>query len=207
MTKKQIIELCHIQIAGGDVTAEVLTKYPAQTIEKIAEIIFNDLIVSMYKESPNYFRNDLSTFVKRYTDIDILTDSTTGEKYIPLPNKLVQLPKDSAIKCVYSHENDDYSLIYRDNKMDGSYKYLMVGTIVAKKSFYILGDRLYLRNMVAGDLTMYIDIVVPFSAYSSTDEIVLPYDKETFFVDSVVAKLLGQPMPDQTEDAKLIQTK
>jgi hypothetical protein len=207
MTKRQIIELCQIQISGGDVTADVLTKYPTQTVEKIAEIMFNDLVVNTYKENPNYFRNDLSTFVKRYTDIDILTDSSTGEKYIPLPSKLIQLPHDSAIKCVYSHENSDYPLIYRDNKMDGSYKYLMVGTIVAKKSFYILGNRLYLRNMVVGDLTMYIDIVVPFSAYLSTDEIVLPYDKETFFVDSIVARLLGTLTSDQIEDAKLIRTK
>lgn len=304
MNKKQIIELCQIKLAGGDVTSEVEIKYPHQTVDKVCEVVYSDFIYQMFAANPREFRADLSSFTKRYQGVLVEISTDSNEKYCLLPFKLVQLPKDFAVKTVRPINNSAYFIItskgatgntitvqhnttvigtytilvndtvltamqgitddinddtethnvvatfdgekvwlkdrsgtmnvltvnvtggvtvtksnftlisvnanpylYRDNMFDATYDILPVGSIIKKKSFYILNDKLYLRNLT-DDLLLSMDLVVPWSGYSESEEIRFPMNQDKVFIQTVVEEFLRQtPSPDQNEDGKLQEGK
>ena len=87
MTKEKLISLVRRRLAGGNITPDLLGKYPNPVIEAYISTVMNSIFFDLFKNNSSL----LDMFAKNY-EASIDEYSSMNTHYSTLPASIVQLP-------------------------------------------------------------------------------------------------------------------
>jgi hypothetical protein len=168
-------------------------------------------LARLYEEVWRINPNNLQRYTLGFgytTPISVLTENTTGIKYSTLPTSIIPIQdKASGVRRISTMTQGMVMFLPMDFRemdlvADGSY----FDTITSKIGYAVNQTRVEYYNMsvVVEAAGVRMDLIIPFSKYSETDEVKIPeindLKNDETFVDKVMKILMFAPPPDLTDE-------
>lgn len=178
MTKEEAVELVQDHLVGGDVTPDGIGKYHPAVIEKIVEIIYEDLMEMAYRQAKKYSDfSQLDSFSTVYPEVDVKYDGVRKKYYSDLPVPIVQLPDNTQIRLISPAEDESQAYVYRESS-GGSFVMsgLEVDYVMEEPIYIQEKDRVYYINMTkrAKPDSLLMKLIPKFSVLEDEDEFYIP---------------------------------
>jgi len=182
-------------------------------IDRAIEKVVNQLYLETFLRDPL----SIQRYVKRFggaTAIPVVLDASSGLYYSAFPTNVMPVPfpdKASGIRRITTVTQGGvtfYPIDQREMELIGSGSYY--SNVSSKIGYCVTQDRVEYLSMTAAIALagVRMDIVVPFSDYADTDEILIPAmpnsQGETF--TDMVLKILGVIRPAETIDDNVTTT-
>ena len=181
MIKKEIISLIKNHVGKIDKTQDFHLRF----LEAVIERTLVEMYADMYKINPNLVNGYTKTFGIT-TPISIRLEANTGLHYITLPSQIVNLPcVSSGVRRIFPLGSLSVSTSQSGNifvPMTATESDLLYNTDVAvvtsKVGYRVRQDkRVDLFNagsLYALNVTVGMDLLIPFSEYADTDDVMIP---------------------------------
>jgi hypothetical protein len=200
MIKKAFLEIIQKRLKAIDET----NQFGHQYIEGVVDIYWQKFAFNYMIRS----NMDPSFYTKPYTVTSVSTDSN-GLYYIELPESIIRMPYGSystgaeGVVAMYAISASQWDLKPIREVEYYSIKNLEV-YLAAKEHYYWVGyDKIFFSDNITTDIEnngVRMNLMIPFSKYTLTEDIPLPSDMDQVLSDYVVNYLLGTPLPDLTND-------
>ena len=192
MIKSEIRSLIKNELPKFDKTS----KYHPRFLDAAIEKVINELYTDVFKENPL----GLQRFTKPYgydTALAVSTDAVIGLAYTTLPAKIVPFTdKASGVRRVSTVIQGGLTFFpMAQNEMDYVLSGSNVDSVSTRIGYAVTQERVEYYNMTAtvSSAGVRMDLIVPFSVYADTDNVLIPEitDRQgETFVDKVL-KMLG----------------
>lgn len=190
MTKEQLIYLAMTHLAQGDLQPRQINSIHRGDIERHFEMAFSDIVREVYNASATYRDyGQLDAMAKSFQDVEVVEDTTRGEKYSTLPVSVLQLPLHAGIRMVHTQCDQSEQVHWRPNNNIGILNQLEVFTTGKDlPTYYVEHTKLFYDRMEAEKVTM--KLIPTFSAYDYDDEIPVVSGYEGWVYDIVVQRVI-----------------
>lgn len=202
MIKKVILEIIQKRVKPIDDT----NQFGLQYINSVADIYWQ-------KFAFNYMNNfglDSFFYSKMYVIPNILTEPyQDGDYYVELPEKVIRMPYGAysngaeGVLSVYPVDIAEWPIKPIREHEYRMIKNLPVYLTASEHYYWVSKDRVYFSDNLTVDIVsdgVRMNLAIPFSAYSLTEDIPLPSDMEQPFIEAVIAFIQGTPPPDLKND-------
>jgi hypothetical protein len=196
MTKAEWIEEVRIKaMSRASISSDTINKgdeyrFHPVFVEKILNNIYNEIVHTYYNQG-KVVNN--SMFTKRYSQT-FSTDIDTGIKYLAYPEKFVAI-SDSQGAVRFIKAKSTYGITFEPIK-DSDLHYFIGSEIALIDE--VVG---YVSNQERVDLFgeidsailtsgVFMDVVIPFEAYESTDEIHIPVGQDEAMFERAISVLM-----------------
>jgi hypothetical protein len=213
MTKDGWIYLVQNFLGGGSAPTDIRKKYRKGIVSEYLGMSFNETIVQLFNSTKNL--DDLDSYCKVYSSLTINNDAVLGKKYIDVPltstKKILQLPDNKSIRTVLLDTPTTKTVcLYRKMDADQVYSSLEVNTYLAQPRWDVLGERIYFSSHkdvapYATVTTATVKMIVPWSEFSLSDYVEMPFETNNAIFDSVVNKLRSMSPEDKIIDQNVTQ--
>ncbi len=201
MTKEELIRLVVLELGGGNVPASVQAQYTPQQVEKLLEMVFDDMTYQAYlfgMKTGNY--ENLDMFVKPYK-MPILTDTTRDERYSILPTRGSSIPDTVAVRQLSPTKGQRLAFSPIENYSMSVWDELEVSKVDSRVSFYVENGRVYYDDKLPSTTEEVLaKVVTPFSDYQDTDVVFVPLGQNTELYGKVVDILMKNGTPSNNDD-------
>ena len=201
MLKKEIRSLIASLLPKYDKTG----KYHSRFVDAAIERVLIEMYQEVFYESPLA----LQRFTKPYgysTALAVNSEASTGLYYTTLPVSFVPFKdKSSGVRRVSTPVQGAFTFFPTDQReMDYLQNGSNADSVTAKIGYVVTPTRVEYYNMSGTVLTsgVRMDIVIPFSTYLDTDEVLIPesLNKETGEFENRVLAILGVIQPVDLKD-------
>jgi hypothetical protein len=212
MTKDGWIYLVQNFLGGGSAPTDIRKKYRKGIVSEYLGMSFNEAIVQLYNSTKNY--DDLDSYCKVYSALTIKNDAVLGKKYIDIPStstkKILQISDNKAIRTVLIDTSPKTVCLYRKMDADQIYGSLEVNSYLTQPRWDRLGEKIYFSSHkdvapYATVTTATVKMIVPWSEFSSNEDIIMPFETNNAIFDSVVNKLRSMSPEDKIIDQNVTQ--
>ena len=174
MTKNEWIFYIKNIVGASEKTARY---HPAQ-IELVLERAYNQILYDYSFDETE----DMNYFTKEYTAVAVSLDATTNRRYSTLPAKIVQMPRNRmSVRHINTNQGTDlqmFPMTERQWELVGSSD---ADTYNTRIGYMVRYPKIWYYNMPAYVATVRMVLVIPFSQYASTDEVMIPAGREQDF--------------------------
>lgn len=193
MQKAKFIELLRHELVGGIPTADDLSKYPDRTLAAYAGHMYDLILLEIY-QSVKHSRafHVFDTLVKTYK-VKVLYDNDREEYYSVMPDAgFSSIPNDVAIRKVRPLKDPEREFGVIDMVSQINFSHDMGNQIIDTTSYYHdSAGRIYYYQMEQeygeSKPSVYMSIVVPFSAFSDEDFIPEPNSMRGSLFDMTIS--------------------
>lgn len=212
MTKNGWIYLVQNWLGGGSAPNDIKAKYRSGIVSEYIGMAFNEALTQIYLNTHDL--DSLNSYVKVYSSCAISNDAGLSKKYISVPctntKKILQIPDNKAIRTVLIDTSPKTLCLYRKMDADQVYADQIVNSYLAAPRWDLLGERIYFSSHK--DVTPYdvvttatVKMVVPWSEFSSSEDIPMPFESNNAIFSTVVDKLRTMPPEDKIIDQNVVQ--
>lgn len=201
MTKDELVNIIQTNLAGGNVTPDIMGKFHGGDIEKYIEIAYHQMLSELKDADIDAYLGQITKTLETADGskaIPVSYDEDLEIYYIDLPVSLAPMGK-KAIRLITPAKdlNSPFAIIETDavpvfNELVDKYD----DTI----SCYRQGDRVEFANYKKGVTHVQIRAIPSFSNLDDDDEIYLPGGKPKYIFDLVIG--MYQPLKATPEDQK-----
>lgn len=200
MIKKAFLEVIQKRVNPIDES----NQFGVQYIEGVVDVFWQQYALNYM----NKYGSDPGFFTKTYSTGALSTDSS-GRYYADLPESIIKLPQtpnssgSEGVVSVYEdfttaanasafkpiRERDYKSLINLPTYSTGTEYY-----------FWVRYDKIFFSDNISAGIEsggVEVDLMVPFSKYSYTEDLPIPTDLEKLLIVDVVGYIQGTPFVDQ----------
>ena len=202
MTKAEITELVKGYLSGGSTTQDMMHKVDARRLQLYIAAAYQDIIYEVFRTD----QSGLSLYAKTFTGVAVAADAVTGLYMSELPEAIIQLPGvASAVRSVRFDTGTELIFVPLEADLMESMKMLDAGTYAINPTIgYCLRGTNSIEFMnfplaEAGE-TLRIDLVIPFTAFSASEQVHLPSGKVSVLIEAVIGLLTGRPRVDLVND-------
>lgn len=196
MTKEEFIEYAQKIVSKSDVTDEVKEVLHPAIIEQALDLSFRDVIDQLYrreKTSKGGFTG-FDSYTKPFYDVEVKKDSTRNESYldVPMTEMIIQLPGNRGVVSIHPMNDRLDKLVLRPMSGTSVFDRLGNNVVSSRKMAYLENNKVYFISPV-GDCKKYMfKLLVPFSSFEDSDEIVFPYDSNSLIIQNLI-KVIKSP--------------
>jgi hypothetical protein len=176
---------------------------------RLLDAAIERVLIEMYQEV--FYENPLALqrFTKPYgytTALTVISEATTGLYYTNVPAQYVVFKdKSSGIRRVSTPVQGAFTFFPMDQReMDFVQNGSNVDAVTTKIGYVVTPTRVEYYNMSGAVLTsgVRMDVIIPFSVYLDTDEVLIPesLNKESGEFEDRVLKILGVIQPVDLKD-------
>lgn len=197
MNKEELIDLVKLNLAGGDASAEMKSRYSPQEIEKYCEMVFDDLVYQSYLDGDK--TGDMSQ-VDNYQlpyFFPVLFDSRRRRHYIVLDPQPTPLPNNFGIRQICPPEDESNPFTPIDNVSSAVWAILEADSVSSVVGYMVEGNRVVFDYKFPKNLEeVMVKQIITFSALKDTDSVFIPGGNNTMIFEKVRALMLNKPQPD-----------
>jgi len=212
MTKDGWIYLVQNWLGGGSAPADVKATYRKGIVSEYLGMVFNEAIVQIYINTHDL--DSLNSYCKVYAAKTINNDTELSKKYVSIPctstTRILQIPDNKAIRAVFIDTTPKTRCIYRKMDADQVYSDQIVNTYMAEPRWDLLGEKIYFSSHkdvapYAVATTATIKMIVPWSEFSASENIPMPFESNDAIFNAVTNKLRSMPPEDKIIDQNVVQ--
>ena len=198
MTKSEIIALVRNHISGGSVVGDIYHKTDPRVIELYVAAAYQDIVYEVFRTD----QSGLSLYAKSFMGVAVAADAVTGLYMSELPEAIVQLPGvASAVRSIRFDTGTELIFVPLESDLMESMKMLDSGDYKINPTIgYCLRgtNSIEFMNFPVAEAanTLRIDLVIPFTAFSASEQVHLPSGKVSAFIEAVIGLLMGRPRVD-----------
>uniref|UniRef100_A0A6M3J2P7 Uncharacterized protein n=1 Tax=viral metagenome TaxID=1070528 RepID=A0A6M3J2P7_9ZZZZ len=204
MTKRQIIQLIEHGLHGGNFNPDLKGKFHPNIIAFHIQATLDDIFIEIFKSNNvQKIAADLDLWSKTYKNVPILYDSDLDLFYSNMPAKIVQLPKQRAIRRISPMQSPGITF----KPLSDNAKSVMSRLDVAKYDtdtwFSFDFDRIEFANVpvdMQTDGVVLIRMIPAFTELADTDTYSIPSGFNDFLIETIKSKLLGTPPEKQSDN-------
>ena len=164
MTKEKLISLVRRRLAGGNITPDLLGKYPNPVIEAYISTVMNSIFFDLFKNNSSL----LDMFAKNY-EASIDEYSSMNTHYSTLPASIVQLPNNAGIRLITAKQDNSFVIPLVDSRAKASFTHLDVGRLCLDMYAYLTGSEVFYENKRKDINSVLFKLIIPFTGYADTD--------------------------------------
>lgn len=201
MTKQELIRLVILNLGGGNVPPTIQGSYTEPQVEKLLEMVFDDIIYTVYAQAiKTGVYDDLDAFIRPYY-MNILYDAKRDERYSELPIRGTSIPDTVAVRQVSPTKGQRLSFSIVENTSIPVFSELEVDFIDGRVSAYIEAGRMYYdRKLPKAVDEVLIKMVSPFSAFADDDNISIPLGANEVIFTKVLQILMNKGQSRNEDD-------
>jgi len=202
MTKSEIIALVRNHISGGSVVGDLLHKTDPRVIELYVAAAYQDIVYEVFRTD----QSGLSLYAKSFMGVEVAADAVTGLYMSELPEAIIQLPGvASAVRSIRFDVGTELVFVPLEADLMESMKMLDAGnyTVNPTIGYCLRGtNSIEFMNFPLAEAaeTLRIDLVIPFTAFSASEQVHLPSGKVSVLIEAVIELLTGRPRVDLKND-------
>lgn len=197
MNKAELIDLVKRNLGGGDMPAELKSRFHPNEISKYIEMVYDDIFDAICKEGIKYgdysaLDNYLNTYIfaTKY-------DSVREQYYIVLDPQPVPLPNNLGIRQVSPPKDQTFAFALVDDSSASVWDALESDYVSDVAGYSPEGNNIYFDNKYPRGLeNVMVKQLVPFSSLRDNDSVFVPGGNNTLMFQKVLALMLNKPMPD-----------
>ncbi len=206
--KIELIEKVQDILNGGDQTSDQISRYHNEIISLNISDVYENMLLSMYKQSTvgaaNVGAGFLDVYTKSFPNTKVLFDKERCEYYIDTPVKYVQLPQNRGIRWISAMNGDSMPFYALDNNANWALGQLEVGKLNNNPTYYVENGVVWL-DLKGEKLSEVMYKIVPVFDNLDDDDLI----KEPTIVtknglltitDVVVQRLINKPQQDNVND-------
>ena len=200
MTKKAFLEIIQKRLKVIDET----NQYGLQYIEGVVDIYWQ-------KFALNYITKlgmDPFFYTKEY-EVTSVSEASNGEFYVDLPESVIRFPYGlysngaEGVVGMYAITSGEWDIKPIREGEYRSIKNLEVYLSAKEHYYWVRYDKIYFSDNLTSNIEdngIRINLMIPFSKYTMSEDIPLPSDMENVLSEHVVSYLQGTPPPDLIND-------
>ena len=199
MIKKAFLEVIQKRVNPIDES----NQFGLQFIEGVTDIFWQQYALNYM----NKYGCDPSFFTKNYSTGALSTDSA-GRLYADLPESIIKLPQtpnssgSEGVVAVYEDFTSANISAFKPIR-ERDYRSILSLPIYSTGTeyyFWVRYDKIFFSDNVTAGIEssgVQVDLMVPFSKYSYTEDLPIPTDLEKMLIVDVVSYIQGTPFVDQ----------
>lgn len=198
MTKQELIELIEHRLHGGNVVADLSSKYDPRIISYHIGMIFNQIFYETFRKNAS----ELDLYSQEYDGVKVLKSPETNEYYSELPNTLVQMPFSAGIRQIRGSGLLEESITFKPTTASQA-SVLSRGQLGEANNdiwYYVMGKNVYYVFMDENITSVKIVMLSPFQDLEDTAEIYIPSGKEETLFQAVINSFTNMPPQDKRND-------
>lgn len=200
MIKKTLLELIQKRLKPIDES----NQFGLQYIEAVTDVYWQ-------KFAFNYMNNfglDPFFYTKSYSVTSVSTDAN-GEFYVDLPASIIRFPYSvystgaEGVVSMYAISADQWSMVPIREDEYRSILNLPVYLAAVEHYYWVQYNKVFFSDNITSEIQsngVRMNLAVPFTGYTLTEDLPLPSDMEQVLIEHVVNFVQGTPLPDLNND-------
>ena len=201
ITKNQISEFFRTILSGGDATLE--GKLHPTIIWMAADTVLGGLVQEAMRKDQKSNGYDINgSFLSTFT-IDVLNNTSRGEKYSVLPYSVISLRDNRGLHRVSAIGSPEFSFTQVSNGSHDIFRILDAHYLNTHTEFYQEGNKLFYRNIGKAIDKVLVKAVFSITGLGGDEPIAIPSSEEDEFLDRIQQRLMPQVVSpqDKTNDS------
>lgn len=195
MTKQQLIDAIIHRLAGGDLVPEQIGKFHPVVVEKYVDSVWASILYQVYRKNDG----SLDLYTKTYS-ATVLTDTALALDYVSLPVQVVELPDNNGIRMISAKQDQSWSVPLVPQQYQSAYANMEISEVHDDPFAFVVGSKIYFKNLDRDVTQMLLSLVIPFSAYDDDDNVYIPSSRGMDLMDMVYRAMLQVPEEDMAND-------
>lgn len=175
ITKRELIEKIQDALAGGEMVADLQSRYHPDIIASHVAEAYDFLLVNGYRQSSASVRGKdhsmLDNYTKTFPAVPVEYDSEREENFVDLPVPVVVLPDNDGIRMVAYQKDQTKQLAPISNNANFVFSELECGIISEQGTYYVETNRIYTQFVGIPPKNVLLKLVVSFDDLEDNDYI------------------------------------
>lgn len=175
ITKRELIEKIQDALAGGEMVADLQSKFHPEIIASHIAEAYDFLLVNAYRQASASVKGKDSSMLDNYTKtfpfVPVQYDSIRDEYFVDLPVPVIVLPDNDGIRMVSYQKDQTKQLVPISNNANFVFSELECGQISEQGTYYVETKKIFTQFVGIPPTHVLLKLVVSFDDLEDDDYI------------------------------------